>query len=78
MATAPVKHDSNTDIFRGQLFLFIGGQPIAFAKSATMQGTTSEIDISNKMMGDWDASLPGNRGYTISSESLLTLSLIHI
>jgi len=68
----PVKHDANSDIFRGQLFLFLGGLPLAFAKSASMQGTTAEVDVSNKMMGDWEAPLPGTKGYTISSESLLS------
>lgn len=67
-----VKHDSNTDIVRGQLFLFLSEAPIAFATSAALEITTEEIDVSNKMMGDWAASLPGKKSYTISSESLLT------
>lgn len=70
--TTPVKHDANTDIVRGQLFLFVDGAPIAFASSASLEITTEEIDVSNKMMGDWAASLPGKKSYTISSESLLT------
>lgn len=71
MAT-PVKHDANTDIVRGQLFVFVGDLPIAFASSASLEITTEEVDVSNKMMGDWAASLPGKKSYTISSESLLT------
>lgn len=70
---AAVKHDSNTDIFRGQLFLFIGENPIAYGTSATMQISTAEIDISNKMLGDhWKGSLPGQKSFTISSDSLVT------
>lgn len=72
MAAIPIKHDSNTDIVRGQLFLFIGELPIAFASSCSLEITTEEIDVSNKMMGDWAASLPGKKSYTVSSESLLT------
>lgn len=68
----PVKHDSNTDIVRGQLFLFIGELPVAFATSCSLEITTEEIDVSNKMMGDWGASLPGKKSFTVSSESLLT------
>lgn len=69
----PVKHDSNTDIFRGQLFIFVGENPIAYGKDATMNITTEEIDISNKMMsGGWKGSLPGKKSFAITSESLLT------
>lgn len=70
--TTPVKHDANTDIVRGQLFLFVDGAPIAFASSASLEITTEALDASNKMMGGWKASLPGRKSYTISSESLLT------
>lgn len=64
--------DSRTDIYRGELFVFVGDQPIAFASTATLEVTTEEIDISNKMMGSWSGSLPGKKSYTISSESLVT------
>lgn len=68
----PIKHDSEKDIVRGQLFLFLDGAPVAFASSANLDISTEEIDISNKMMGDWAASLPGKKSFTVSSESLLT------
>ena len=69
----PIKHDSNTDIFRGQLFIFVGDSPIAYGKDATMNVTTEEIDISNKMMsGGWKGSLPGKKSFGITSESLMT------
>lgn len=69
---AATKLDSRKDIYRGELFVFVGDQPIAFASSATLEVTTEEIDISNKMMGDWSGSLPGKKSYTVSSESLVT------
>lgn len=70
---AAIKHDSNTDIFRGQLFLFVGDNPIAYGKDATMNIATEEIDISNKMMsGGWKGSLPGKKSFNITSESLIT------
>jgi len=69
----PIKHDSNTDIFRGQLFIFVGDAPIAFGTSATMNIATEEVDITNKMMsGGWKGSLPGQKSFSITSESLLT------
>lgn len=64
--------DSRKDIYRGQLFLFLDDLPVAFAKTATLEVTTEEVDITNKMMGDWSGSLPGRKSYTISSESLIT------
>lgn len=66
------KLDSRTDIYRKQLFVFVGELPIAFASTATLEVTTEEVDISNKMMGDWAGSLPGKKSYTVSSESFIT------
>ena len=67
------KHDSNTDIFRGQLFIYVGDDPIAVGTDASLNITTDEIDISNKMMsGGWKGSLPGQKSFSITSESLLT------
>ena len=70
---AAIKLDSRKDIYRGQLFLFDSeGNPLAFATTATLEVTTEEIDISNKMMGGWSGSLPGRKSYTLSSEALVT------
>lgn len=68
----PVKHDSEKDIFRGQLFLFINGLVLAYATDATLNITAAEIDGSNKMMGDWEAPFYGKKGFTVTSNSLLT------
>lgn len=68
----PIKHDANKDIVRGQLFLFLGGLPIAFASSCGLDVSVEEVDVSNKMCGSWSAALPGKKSYTLSSESLLT------
>ncbi len=67
-----VKLDSSKDIHRGELMLFVGEDPIAFASSAGLDISTEELDTSNKMMGDWAGSLPGKKSFTVSSESLLT------
>lgn len=67
-----VVHDSSKDLVRGELFLFIGDSPIAFASSCGLDISTEEIDISNKMMGDWAGSIPGKKSFTLSCESLLT------
>lgn len=69
---ATKKLDSSVDIFTGVLMLFIGEDPIAFGTSAGLDISTEELDISNKMMGDWSGSLSGKRSFTVSSESLMT------
>ena len=61
LKTMATKLDSSKDIYRGELMLFIGDEPIAFASSCGLDVSTEEIDISNKMMGDWAGSLPGKR-----------------
>ena len=73
MAGTPIKHDSNTDIYRGQLFIFLGELPLAFCSDCSIELTAEEVDVSNKMCsGNWNVSLPGKKSYTASAESLLT------
>ena len=69
---AEKKLDSSKDIYRGELMLFVGEDPIAFGSSAGLDISTEELDISNKMMGDWAGSLAVKKSFTLSSESLLT------
>nr|DAM03128.1 MAG TPA: major tail protein [Caudoviricetes sp.] len=72
MADELIKHDTNEDVLRGQLFIFINKKPIAFASNAVMDMTTEEVDASNKMTGNWNAPLPGKNGYTVSSEAMVS------
>jgi len=69
---AAVKLDSSADIFKGSLMLFIEDNPLAFEKSSKLSATTDEIDVSNKMMGDWAGSLAGKRSFSITSDALTT------
>lgn len=68
----PIKHDSSTDLLRAELFVFVGELPIAFCSSCGLNTSTEEINVSNKMTGDWDASIPGKKSFTLSCESLVT------
>jgi Phage major tail protein 2. len=69
---AAVKLDSSVDILKGPLMLFIGDNPLAFEKSSKLSTNTDEIDVSNKMMGDWAGSLAGKKSFSFSSDSLTT------
>lgn len=74
MAETPIKHDSNKDIYRGEFFVFCGGLPLAFCTDATLELTTEEVDVSNKMCaGNWSVSLPGKKSYTVTAEALITM-----
>lgn len=72
MEGTPIKFDSNKDVIRGSLFLFLNGQPLAFEKTSVLNLSADSIDTSNKMCGDWAASSPGKRSWSISSEMLIT------
>lgn len=73
MAATPIKHDSNDNIYRGQLFIFLDDAPLAFCSDCSLELTAEEVDVSNKMCaGNWGMSLPGKKTFTASAESLLT------
>ena len=66
-------YNEGTDLVLGEeLFLFIDGVPVAYATSANLAISADSIDTSSKMSGVWKASMPGQLGYTLSSESLLS------
>lgn len=73
MTATPIKHDSNENIYRGQLFIFLNDAPLAFCSDCSLELTAEEVDTSNKMCsGNWAMSLPGKKSFTASAESLLT------
>ena len=61
--TAAGKYSSNSDIKKGQLFIFLGGKPVAFATNASLTINGEITDTTNKMSGDWESG---------STEGLLT------
>jgi len=70
MATS---YNSNTDLVKGNnLMLFVGTTPIAFAKTCDLSISAASIDTTNKMSGNWKASLSGQISYTIASDFLYT------
>ena len=69
----PTSYNSNTDLVKGNnLMLFVGSTPIAFAKTCDLSISSASIDTTNKMSGNWKASLAGQNSYTISSDFLYT------
>lgn len=66
-------YDASVDTENGDLmFLYIGGLPVAFCTGCNIDLSKETIDVSSKMSGDWKETRDGKRGWTASSESLLT------
>ena len=66
-------YNSNTDLIIGNSFmLYVNNQPIAFAKTLDLTVTGAEIDTTNKMSGQFKASMTGMLSYTIASDFLYT------
>lgn len=88
---AEKKYDSSKDMITGdKLMLFVQTEaagkedaplavvlPIAFGTSCSIEISTDTIDTSSKMSGNWKEFLVGQLGYTVSSESLLSLKTGH-
>lgn len=79
---AEKKYDSSKDMVVGdKLMLFVEVTkelqkevvPIAFGTSCGIDISADTIDTSNKMSGNWKEYLTGQLGYTVSSESMLSL-----
>lgn len=77
------KYNAGTDTVVGdKLMLFVtegaNTLPVAFATSCGIDISADTIDTSSKMSGNWKESLVGQLGYTLSSESLLSLKEGHM
>lgn len=84
---AEKKYDSSKDMVVGdKLMLFVEVAkelqkevvPIAFGTSCGIDISADTIDTSNKMSGNWKEYLTGQLGYTVSSESMLSLKTGHL
>lgn len=84
---AEKKYDSSKDMVVGdKLMLFVEVTkesqkevvPIAFGTSCGIDISADTIDTSNKMSGNWKEYLAGQLGYTVSSESMLSLKTGHL
>ena len=84
---AEKKYDSSKDMVVGdKLMLFVEVTkelqkevvPIAFGTSCGIDIIADTIDTSNKMSGNWKEYLTGQLGYTVSSESMLSLKTGHL
>ena len=71
-----------TDLVRGEdmmLYVLIGATytPIAYATSNSLSYSLDTIDTSSKMSGDWKSAMPGQIGWTVSTDSLISQTTGH-
>lgn len=64
--------NSNKNVKKEQLILFLNGNPVAYAKQATLTINNNITDTSNKFDGTWDSGIITGHGYTITTEALIT------
>lgn len=73
----------STDLVRGEdmmLYVTVGADkiPIAYATSNSISYSLDTIDTSSKMSGDWKSAMPGQIGWTASSEALISNTTGHM
>lgn len=73
----------STDLVRGEdmmLYVMIGATPtpIAYATSNSLSYSLDTIDTSSKMSGDWKSAMPGQIGWTVSTDSLISNTSGHV
>ena len=52
--------------------------PVAYATSNSLSYSLDTIDTSNKMSGDWKSAMPGQIGWTVSTEALISKTSGHM
>ena len=66
------------DLRKGEeLMIFVGDNPIAYTTSHTLDTSVDTKDVSSKMSGDFDSSMPGKISWSISIEELTSITTGH-
>ena len=86
-----LSYNESTDLIRGEdMMLYVRENtgtvevpvlvdtPIAYATSNSLSYSLDTIDTSNKMSGDWKSALPGQIGWTISTDALISATDGHM
>ena len=73
----------STDLVRGEdmmLYVMVGATatPIAYATSNSLSYSLDTIDTSSKMSGDWKSAMPGQIGWTVSTDALISNTAGHV
>lgn len=76
--TMATTYDEATDLRKGEeLMIFIDDEPIAYTTSHHRTTNVDTKDVSSKMSGDYDSSMPGKISWGISIEALTSITKGH-
>ena len=76
--TMATTYSEAKDLRKGEeLMIFVGDNPIAYTTSHTLDTTVDTKDVSSKMSGDYDSSMPGKVSWSISIEALTSTTTGH-
>lgn len=76
--TMATTYSEAKDLRKGEeLMIFIGADPIAYTTSHTLDTSVETKDVSSKMSGDYDSSMPGKISWSISIEALTSITTGH-
>ena len=81
----PLTYSESTDLIRGEdMMIYVHENtgtevapvwvdtPVAYATSNSLSYSLDTIDTSNKFTGNWKSALPGQIGWTVSTEALIS------
>ena len=84
-------YNETTDLIRGEdMMLYVrentgtdlapvwADTPVAYATSNSVSYSLDTIDTSNKLTGNWKSALPGQIGWTVSTEALISNTTGHM
>ena len=84
-------YNETTDLIRGEdMMLYVHENtgtdlapvwvdtPVAYATSNSVSYSLDTIDTSNKLTGNWKSALPGQIGWTVSTEALISNATGHM
>ncbi len=77
------KYDSVRDAITGDKLMMFAANgadvlPVAFGTSCNIDMSADTVDTSNKMSGNWKEYLTGQLGWTVSCDSLLSMTVGHL
>lgn len=76
--TMATTYSEAKDLRKGEeLMIFVGDNPIAYTTSHTLDTSVDTKDVSSKMSGDYDSSMPGKISWSISIEALTSTTTGH-
>lgn len=72
-------YNESEDLRKGEeLMLFYKDKPIAYCTSMKPNLSVGKDDVSSKMSGEWDSSLPGKISWSYDVESMVSIGKGHV